>query len=238
MASLSVTITASGTSAYISGTFSGGDSSYSYPKLLHVDIYGYGIVDIISDQSSGGYNTFSATISDLDYSAEAYDWFAELYVRSSSGTYTYGGVSWAKTSYRDEGQFSTGTTYYAHLSFNANGGSGAPSTIYGSEINNTGYVRIALPSTEPTKSGSTFYGWTLNQAGTGTVYNYPYTITLSGSTTYPGTSYTLYAKWEQDQSGYVWIYSNGWHKAIPYIYSGGWKQAIPYVYNSGWKQGV
>ena len=239
MANLSVTITADGTTAYIQGNFSGGDSSYSYPKLLHVDIYGYGVVDIISNESSGGSNTFFETITGLDYDADAYVWYAELYVRSASGTYTYNGVKWAQTSYRDEGEFSIGTLYYANLSFNANGGSGAPSTIYESEANNTGYVTFSIPYTEPARNGYTFSGWAANSAGTGTIRYPGGTYTGYGSTSYPGTSYTLWAVWEEEESdGYVWIYNNGWKKAIPWIYNNGWKKAVPYVYNNGWKQGV
>lgn len=149
MASLSVTITKYGNTATIEGSFTGGDSSYSYPKLLHVDIYGWGTVDIISDQSSGGYNTFSTTITGVTYSASAYSWYADLYVRSSSGEYTYGGQKWTATSYRDEdsemidGGGTSVTDYrlrvygpmaetrYLKLQFNANGGTNAPSAVTG-----------------------------------------------------------------------------------------------------------
>lgn len=36
----------------------------------------------------------------------------------------------------------------------------------------------------------------------------------------------------------VWIYHNGWHRAIPWVYHGGsWHRALAKVYSGGWKNG-
>ena len=129
------------------------------------------------------------------------------------------------------------TTYYATLSFNANGGTGAPSKLYGSSADGTGYVTFTIPSTIPTRNGYTFTGWSANSSGTGTLWYPGGTYTGYGTTTYPGQSHTLYAVWTQSNSGYVWIYSNGWKKYIPWIYSNGWSKCIPWVYSNGWKRG-
>ena len=129
------------------------------------------------------------------------------------------------------------TTYYATLSFNANGGTGAPSKLYGSSADGTGYVTFTIPSTIPTRNGYTFSGWAANSSGTGTIWSPGGTYTGYGTTTYPGQSHTLYAVWTKGDTGYVWIYSNGWHKYIPWIYSNGWSKYIPWVYNNGWKRG-
>ena len=129
------------------------------------------------------------------------------------------------------------TTYYANLIFNANGGTGAPSTLYGSSADGTGYVTFTIPSTIPTRNGYTFTGWAANSSGTGTIWSPGGTYTGYGTTTYPGQSHTLYAVWTQSNSGYVWIYSNGWKKYIPWIYSNGWSKYIPWVYSNGWKRG-
>ena len=129
------------------------------------------------------------------------------------------------------------TTYYATLSFNANGGTGAPSKLYGSSADGTGYVTFTIPSTIPTRNGYTFSGWAANSSGTGTIWSPGGTYTGYGTTTYPGQSHTLYAVWTEGDTGYVWIYSNGWHKYIPWIYSNGWSKYIPWVYNNGWKRG-
>lgn len=128
------------------------------------------------------------------------------------------------------------TTYYAYVQFNANGGSGVPATQYGSDTGQ--YVTISIPSTVPTRSGYTFLGWSLNSAAASASYYPNGTITVYGTTTYPGEDYTLYAVWQQQSAnGYCWIYSGGWKRAIPWVYSNGWKQAVPWVYSGGWKVG-
>jgi len=210
MARLDVNISASGTTAYIQGSFTGGSDSYSYPKLLYVDIYGYGVLNIISNESSGGSNTFYTSINDLDYEPAAYDWYAVLYVRDSNGSYIYNGVRWSATSYRDEGQFDAGvsTVYYAYLSFNANGGSGAPSTIYNSDTNDTGYLTFDIPDTVPTRDGYQFLGWATNSSGTGTLRQPGETYTGYGSTSYPGPRHTLYAAWKQITTWYAYVQFN------------------------------
>lgn len=73
----------------------------------------------------------------------------------------------------------TPSTY--SLSYNANGGSGAPSTQSGS----TSYT---ISSTVPTRSGYTFLGWSKSSSATTPEYYAGNTIILSGNT-------TLYAVW-------------------------------------------
>lgn len=69
------------------------------------------------------------------------------------------------------------------VSYNANGGSGAPSSQtkwYGETL--------TLSSTQPTRTGYTFAGWNTNSSGTGTNYS------VGGSYT-SNAALTLYAKW-------------------------------------------
>ena len=89
------------------------------------------------------------------------------------------------------------TTYYATLSFDANGGSGAPATQYGSSADGSGYIQFTIPSTTPTRSGYTFSGWATNTSGSGTIRYPGGTYTGYGSTSYPGPSHILYAVWTQ-----------------------------------------
>ena len=58
---------------------------------------------------------------------------------------------------RAEVSIAVSTTYYATLAFDANSGSGAPSSVSGSVTNTTGDTAISLtiPSTIPTRSGYT-----------------------------------------------------------------------------------
>lgn len=69
------------------------------------------------------------------------------------------------------------------VSYNANGGSGAPA----SQSKNHG-TNITLSSTQPTRSGYTFLGWSTNSTGTGTAY-------APGATYSTNASATLYAVW-------------------------------------------
>lgn len=75
----------------------------------------------------------------------------------------------------------------------------------------------------------------------GTTYNWRVTLYVRVSGGWSATSYYVTGRVTTaggaTGNGYVWIYSNGWKKAIPWIYSNGWKQAIPFVYNNGWKRG-
>lgn len=69
------------------------------------------------------------------------------------------------------------------VSYNANGGTGAP----GNQTKTHG-VNLTLSSTKPTRTGYTFNGWNTNSSGTGTNYT-------SGGTYSANASVTLYAKW-------------------------------------------
>ena len=113
--------------------------------------------------------------------------------------YTF--LGWATSStatnatYQPGGSFTTNatTTLYAvwkantyTISYNANGGSGAPSSqtkIHG--------VSLILSSTKPTRTGYTFLGWSTSS-------------TASGASYYPGGSFTantntvLFAVWKKN----------------------------------------
>ena len=72
------------------------------------------------------------------------------------------------------------------ISYDANGGSGAPSSqtkTYG--------VTLTLSSTTPTRTGYTFNGWNTNSSGTGTDY-------AAGASYTTNAGATLYAKWTQN----------------------------------------
>ena len=71
------------------------------------------------------------------------------------------------------------------ISFNANGGSGAPSSVskyYGKSV--------ALPTTKPTRENYAFVSWNTKADGTGTTYK-------AGATYSANANATLYAQWIQ-----------------------------------------
>lgn len=77
------------------------------------------------------------------------------------------------------------------ISYNANGGTGAPSSqtkTYG--------ITLTLSNTKPVKIGYPFLGWTANSSGTGTVYQPGGSFTTNANT-------TLYAKYSTTQTSYT-----------------------------------
>lgn len=128
------------------------------------------------------------------------------------------------------------TTYSATIAFDANGGTGGPSTTTITAAG-TSSLEYTLPTTVPTKSGYTFSCWQLS--GYSTTFSPGQTVYLTGTTS--GITYTLVAVWEEvTGSGSVRICVNGESKsAVPYVYYGGaWLPATADIYNGGWKKGV
>ena len=70
------------------------------------------------------------------------------------------------------------------ISYNANGGSGAPSD----QIKVQGNT-VTLSTNKPTKTGNTFTGWNTSSDGSGTSY-------AAGATYSADSSITLYAQWK------------------------------------------
>lgn len=117
------------------------------------------------------------------------------------------------------------------LSFNANGGSGAP--ILDKHRTTTGSSSFVIPSYEPIKAGETFLGWSTNQSSSIGEYQPGSTITIESDT-------TLYAIWKGSSTydayykhggeiygGEIWIKMNGemfraepWYKHGGQIYKG------------------
>ncbi len=70
------------------------------------------------------------------------------------------------------------------LSYNANGGSGAPSS-------QSGAASYTISAVQPTRSGYTFLGWSKSSSATAASYKAGNTITLTANT-------TLYAVWQKN----------------------------------------
>ena len=85
--------------------------------------------------------------------------------------------------------FSSATAAVYTISYNANGGSGAPSNQ-----TKDGGIDLTLSSTAPTRSGYAFAGWNTQADGSGTHY-------ASGATFTGNTNTTLYAQWTFQGSG-------------------------------------
>ena len=83
--------------------------------------------------------------------------------------------------------FSSATAAVYTISYNANGGSGAPSNQ-----TKDGGIDLTLSSTVPTRTGYTFSGWNTAQNGSGTSY-------ASGATFTGNANTTLYAQWTKNE---------------------------------------
>ena len=110
----------------------------------------------------------------------------------------YNFLGWSKNSSATSATYSSGGTYTANesatlyavwktktytVSYNANGGSGAPSNQTKTHGQN-----LTLSSTKPTRSGYSFLGWSKNSSATSATYS-------SGGTYTANESATLYAVW-------------------------------------------
>lgn len=139
---------------------------------------------------------------------------------ASSGTYSPGNCS-------ASGTFTlTKITRQYTISYNANGGSGAPTAqtqTYG--------VAIKIKTTIPTRSGYKFLGWSTSKTATTASY-------VGGQSFTPNKTTTLYAVWQQ--LGILHINDNGtWKKGKVWINDNGtWKTGIVFInVNGTWKQG-
>lgn len=115
--------------------------------------------------------------------------------------YTF--VGWGTSTTDTTKDYSAGGSYTANasdtlyaiwsktitLAYNANGGSGAPSSQSATVYNATTSYKFTLPSTKPSKSGYTFLGWSMNSSATSASYSAGGSITLSAND-------TLYAVWK------------------------------------------
>lgn len=118
------------------------------------------------------------------------------------------------------------------LSYDANGGSGAPSNQSADIYNATTSKVFTISTTAPTRTGYKFLGWSTSSTATSATYSAGDNITLSQNT-------KLYAVWEI--LGTLRIKQKGvWKIGIVWIKNNdGWKRGVPYIkVNSGWKRGL
>jgi len=118
---------------------------------------------------------------------------------ATEGTCTWMGSQTVTTSGGSGGGGTGEYYYYAALSFNANGGSGAPGTMYGESLSSAVY--FSIPYVQPTRSGYTFLGWSFASDSTEATYKMGGQVPVLGSTT-GYNSYTMYAVWRKNDEYY------------------------------------
>ncbi len=181
---------------------------------------------------SGAPSSQSATI----YNATTSNTFTLSTTVPTKSGYTF--VGWNTSNTATTSAYSAGgsitisanTTLYAiwkktlTISYNANGGSGAPSsqsaTIYNSATSNT----FTLSTTEPTRTGYDFLGWSTSSSDKLAKYSAGGSITISANT-------TLYA---------IWTPLSIWHEAIVWVnVNGKWRKGIAWIKKNGaWTKGT
>ena len=109
---------------------------------------------------------------------------------ATSPTYYAGGSYTANASATLYAVWSYNAPTVYTISFNANGGSGAPSSV-----TKTHGVTLYLPSTEPTRTNYDFLGWSTSSTATSPTYYAGGSFTQNANT-------TLYAVWEYDPATY------------------------------------
>lgn len=113
------------------------------------------------------------------------DYYNNGWYKISSGYYIYGGSGYLSSTAPNScssGGSSTAKTY--NIYYNANGGSGAPS----SQVKTEGKT-LTLSSTKPTRTGYTFLGWSTSKTATSATYS-------AGGSYTSNSSVTLYAVWK------------------------------------------
>lgn len=94
--------------------------------------------------------------------------------------------------------------WYAYLNFSANGGSGAPGQMSDSQwgVSPSGSASFKIPSTEPTRNGYTFLGWSTSSSASSPSYE-------AGDYFYVDydDSDTLYAVWEKNPTIFTLNYN-------------------------------
>lgn len=169
--------------------------SYSY-YLYYDDNGGSGGPGSASKTSTSTSSTLSFTISSIEPTRSGYTFLGwSKSSTATSATYTAGDT--VSVTYDDLTLYAVWEAekryYYAYLYYNANGGSGAPSTqsasIYASSA--TGSKSFTISSTQPSRSGYTFLGWSTSSGASSASYQPGGTISVSYD-----ASKTLYAVWK------------------------------------------
>ena len=114
---------------------------------------------------------------------------------ATSPTYYAGGSYTANASATLYAVWSYNAPTVYTISFNANGGSGAPSSV-----TKTHGVTLYLPSNEPTRTNYDFLGWSTSSTATTPTYYAGGSFTQNANT-------TLYAVWEYDPAIYLVNYN-------------------------------
>lgn len=171
----------------------------------------------VSASGEGDYVTLTANVSPSSASNKNVTWSVysgsgDVRLSSTTGSSIKvypegsGSVTIRATAQDGSGRYGSDTLYVFEMAFNANGGSGAPSSVlyidYSSSSN-----RLEIPSGEPYRSGWEFMGWSTSSSGSPS-YDPGDTYSVSYSSVR-----TMYAIW--GDYGYLEFNRNGGSGSVP-----------------------
>ena len=195
---------------YTPGAYSRGTSAstrYLYAKLTNIDRVGgtMTVSTTVSIPKLASYTVSYNANGGSGAPSSQTKWYGKTLTLSSTkptrSGYTFQGwgtsASDTTVDYSAGGSYTTnaGDTLYAiwkktiTLTYNANGGSGAPGSQSATVYNATTSNKFTLSSTKPTRTGYTFLGWSTSSSATSASYSAGGSVTLSSSD-------TLYAIWK------------------------------------------
>ena len=216
-------------STEITITCSGMDSSHQYTRNFWWQLYtDSSATDLVQE----GGNSTEPYASEVSYTFTSLTPDSTYYVLC--GIYNENGISednlLALLSLDDVFTERETQTLSATVSFDANGGSDAPSSVTNtiSSTSEYDYVSITFPDNVPTFDGHEFVSWKI-----GITQYYP-GDTYSFIASAEGETYQAVAVWDTNGAEvYIWT-GTSWEKAIPYVWlNGTWVQATSKIYQNG-----
>ena len=156
-----------------------------YDTILPNDSAGRIVIASNAWNQSGGRVTVDVSdLSGVKY--VGFQFYGNAYITGSNASQYISGIS--LTAVEREGYT---------LTYNANGGSGAPSIV-------SNIVSTVISSIAPTRSGYVFLGWSTSPSATSANYMSGDSITLSSNT-------TLYAVWEERTYSVLYYFRDGYN---------------------------
>ena len=209
-------VVANGTTTNLSGTSHSGSIYMNGDKTVTYYAEGNSYTNTLSYNANGGSGVPSSQTASVTYPNTAKSFTISSTIPTRTG-YTFKGWSTSSTatsaSYSAGGSITVGsnnktsnqsTTLYAvwqansytnTLNYNANGGSGAPSSQTGSVTYPNTSKSFTISSTVPSRTGYIFKGWSTSSTATSANYNAGGSITVGSSSNVGNQSTTLYAVW-------------------------------------------
>lgn len=145
-------------------------------------------------QSAGAWKTDNDYKSGTSYTSTGLSLYNSyrFRVRAVNGSLT---SAWVEITYTKPSASTPAQNGTATITYNANGGSGAPGS-HSVTKDSSGNAKFTLSSTKPTREGYTFLGWRLNNSTAYAIDSPGQSITFPTGSATSNTTLTYYAQWQ------------------------------------------